>query len=141
MWWRNLINGLKNLKDFFWVVWYFRGWDFSFTYEIIIKCLDRMLESQEKDDAFQSVNSPKIAKRIRICREVLKRILADEYCQKEFDDHYEKYPLKFEGNTFVSSGEKANKELKELYKKEESLKNNDWTLFLKHFRQSERFWT
>ncbi len=101
-----------------------------------------MILSQSGPSGLRHTDSDKIIKRMKLCRTTLSRILEDEYSKKDQEEYYKKYPIRggLNKELFYNHGPEAFKERKVLYKKQGELKAHDWELFLKHFRQAERFW-
>ena len=90
-----------------------------------------------------------IIKSIKSARKALERISNDNYLDKEFSRHYKKYPMVWETiddsakvgwSRLVPSTKEASKDFNSLCKKEEELKQKDWEVFLKEFRNSNRWW-
>lgn len=124
---RDFIQGCKNLRIFFKVVWKFRWWDGSYLYQLMIVAL-REMERGHRSPRAMAFNSARTARDIQIARYLLERISQDNYYESEF------WPL-------IERDIPANREARlRLYKKMDRAKKEDWEMFIKLFRQSERWW-
>ena len=90
----NLIDGLKNLKRFFWVIWGFRGFDYIFSLRVMKKCLETSLTPP-----FNEVSKSRLSKEVGVRRviEILDNVIKDPYIEKaeiELGKHYN-YDFRF----------------------------------------------
>jgi hypothetical protein len=145
--------GIKNCFRFFKVIWRFRGWDHSYTHQVLVE----MMKEQEKaigaDTCWQSLSAPRIVKQIKIARTALQRIADDNYLAEEYEKLYDDYPINTDKceefsvgkSTFFRFLDEPNQERlkrsKVLYEREKNLKAQDWEFFVKYFRRSEGWWT
>jgi hypothetical protein len=85
----NIKNGIPNLIKWFPIIWKDRDWDFYFIFVL----LHRKLKNMEKHIRSYShhTNSEKDADQIKLCVDLLKRILDDEYHENVFKDHDKKW--------------------------------------------------
>ena len=85
----NVIYGVRNLIQWFPVIWSDRGWDFFFIWIL----LHRKLYLMEKHIRKYShhLHSDRDADQIKICVNLLKRLLDDEYHENVFKNHDKKW--------------------------------------------------
>lgn len=76
-WPRNFIRGIKNLIIWFPIIWKDRQWDHSFFLIIMRKKLTLMENYFENGTII--LDTKRVAKRIRICRILIDRLIKDEY--------------------------------------------------------------
>ena len=86
---RNIRYGFRNLKTWFLVIWNDRDYDHWFLYKIIQFKLKRMERLQRKYG--HSINSDKIADKMKICVSLLERLLEDDYIGNALESHEKKW--------------------------------------------------
>lgn len=74
--WYDLKYGVFNLKDWFWIVWRDRDWDWCFLAEMMERKMLRMAYLQEKCGC--SVDALEIARELRQCATDLRTLIDDE---------------------------------------------------------------
>jgi len=74
----SLIYGIKNLYHWFPLIWQDRQWDQSYLFEILRLKLS-LMEKYFDSDFLLPTDNKKQAKRMRICRLLIERILIDDY--------------------------------------------------------------
>jgi hypothetical protein len=95
---RSIKHGIKNLYNWFPVIWDDYDWDHSTILTILKFKLDRMEKAFRSKHAM-AVDSEKLADQIKRCSLVLDRLIEDDYTA--FDKHDEKWgeiSMEFEGN-------------------------------------------
>ena len=83
-WLKNLITGLKNLKDWFPVIWKDRDWDDHYLFEILKFKLGKQSEYISKKNRY--IDSQLNAKRMRLCVSLIEKIQGEFY-QMEYMDY------------------------------------------------------
>ena len=74
---RNLKEGIRNIIEWFPVIYEDRWWDYSFLYSILRKKLS-LMEKGFREDGI-CLNSEKDAKKMKICVLLLDRLINDDY--------------------------------------------------------------
>jgi len=91
-----IIDLFDNINRIIWwtpKIWKDRDWDYAYLYKIIEYKLARMEDCIRNG---YNVDSEKVAKNIKICRELLKRLAKDEYEHEFISEYYDKYPIDIE---------------------------------------------
>lgn len=87
----DFIYGMKNLYRWLPVIWKQRGWDFGFMFPLWEKQFEEMEKSFERANGFV-VGNKKRLKRIRICKEICRRLKDDWwYHENQFMYHDRKW--------------------------------------------------
>jgi hypothetical protein len=86
---RSLIYGVKNLWIWFPVIWSDRNWDHQFIYEVFKHKL-HLTEQLIRNDGIH-INHLRDAKRIKLCVDLLDRLINDEYHETAFKPHRKKW--------------------------------------------------
>jgi len=151
----NIKYGMKNIVKWLPVIWKDRDWD---SYHIF-KLLHFKLSNMEKLFRVHGnhVESSKDADDIKICINLLNRILKNEYGEMVFKNHDEKWgEPKFSWETIdkqecmglniirenvtVKNEEQERKEFKELIKREDILKKQDINYLFNYLAKHIRNW-
>lgn len=140
------VDGIRNVIRWIPLIYRDRDWDYVYLMEIIKFKLENMEECFRKYGC--TVDSKRKAKEMRICIKLLGRIAEDDYCEKEYDDHYEKWGRpEFKDHTIKCSKIitkddelQSRKESNRLYEKEEKLKKQDMDLLFKIMRRKILGW-
>lgn len=82
-------HGIKNLIDWFPVIWQDRDWDHWFLYKIMHKKLERMEYLQRTYG--HHVDNIKTADQIKVCKLLLARLIEDDYLMNATKYHEEKW--------------------------------------------------
>jgi hypothetical protein len=86
---RNIVYGVKNLWIWFPVIWPDRNWDHQFIYEVLKHKL-HLTEQLIRHDGIH-INHLRDAKRIKLCVDLLDRLINDEYHETAFKSHQKKW--------------------------------------------------
>lgn len=86
---RSIKYGIENLITWLPIIWSDRDWDQWYLYNILKFKLTQMEKLQRKYGI--SVNSIKIADQIKVCINLLDRLIKDEYGENIFKHHNEKW--------------------------------------------------
>jgi hypothetical protein len=81
--------GIQNLIDYFPVIWGDRDWDYTFALSLLKKKLERMEHLQIHHA--HHVDHMTDAAEIRVCIDLIDKILEDDFCREEHDAHTLKY--------------------------------------------------
>jgi len=152
-------RGFKNIVIWFPVIWNDRNWDQFYIYKIIKYKLIQM-EKYHRNYGI-SINSNQIAKEIKLCINLLNRIIDDGYLDNVIDPHnkkwgemrmiFEDHPTdnslcelkEFQVENAITEKEKIQeeKERSRLYKHSDNLKKQDLDmLFIKLRKHIECWW-
>jgi len=85
----SIITSIKNVLRWIPIIWRDRNWDHTFLYIILQFKLSNMEKYLRKYGS--SINAEKDADRIKTCVNLLKRLMNDEYHDKVFKKHDEKW--------------------------------------------------
>ena len=153
---RNIKYGLENLIMWFPVIWKDRNWDHTFIYEILKHKLDLTQKHLRKYG--HHVDAEKDADRIKVCVNLLNRLIKDDYHENAFKKHHEKWgepefnwtdlqgselsQLQINYKNVKTDQDKANqeKEYRKCIEREEFLKNQDLDLLFKIMRKHIQGW-
>lgn len=154
---RSFYYGIKNLKKWFPIIWKDRDWDYFYLYKILKFKLERMEYLQRKYG--YAVDSNKIADQIKLCINLLDRILKDEYSDMVFKKHDKKWGklqmvfkplednpnfselLKRENVITEEDKKQERKEFAKLIQIEDNLKKQDIDLLFDTMKKySQRWW-
>lgn len=80
-------TGIKNLCSYFNLIWSDRDFDQVYFYKVLKFKLERMASTL--DDTFEG--SDKVCENISLAVGALDRLIKDDYCSDEYDQHFEKY--------------------------------------------------
>jgi len=86
---RNIKYGIKNLIKWFVVIWNDRNWDFFFIWVILHKKLE-LMEKEIRNNGHH-VNHIRDAEQIKLCVNLLKRLIDDDYHENVFKNHDKKW--------------------------------------------------
>lgn len=81
--------GIRNLVRWFPVIWKDRNWDHQYIYEILHHKLNLQERHIRKHDVH--VDAHKVARRIKLCVLLLKRLMKDDYYENAFYFHDKKW--------------------------------------------------
>ncbi len=149
---RSIKNGTKNLVIWFPAIWRDRDWDHFYLYIILRKKLSNM-ENYHRKYGY-SVISEKTADNIKLCVNLLDRLIEDKYCDELFKKHDKKWgkldfvPLSEPGKSILTrekikskkDDEAESKEFKRLWKHEETLKKQDIDYLFKFMSKHIQCW-
>lgn len=78
-------------KVFYYVpcLWRDRDWDHYYLYAMLLAKLERMRRAHAEDT--WHTNAPRYEKQIRTCCTILKRLMADKYAEKMYEEHDAKW--------------------------------------------------
>jgi len=88
-WWYDLKYGIENVFHWVPVIWKDRNWDHYFIY-VILRHKLRLMEIQIREYGHH-VNKDRDADNIKVCVNLLDRLIADEYSEMAFKRHEEKW--------------------------------------------------
>lgn len=137
---RKFFRYLGRLWSYAIFLWGNEEWDWAYLFELMAFKLERMQKNMERDS--WHVGSAKRARQLLICKNLLRRIIKDDYCSKETEDFYRRYPLDWvtlenQNYQLRPLPEAARKEMKQRIAKERKLQEADldlfWKIFSKHF--------
>lgn len=86
---RNIIIGIKNLYYWFPIIWNDRNWDQYYLY-VILKHKLKKMEKYQRVHGITS-NNEKTAKKIKLCVNLLDRIIKDDYIMNALYLHEKKW--------------------------------------------------
>lgn len=75
----SLIQGIKNIITYLPVIWNDRQWDYNYLFKLMHRKLELMEKHYDKGAMF--IPSPKVTRRIKTCRLLLKRLADEDYYQ------------------------------------------------------------
>jgi len=153
---RNIKYGIENLILWFPIIWRDRNWDHVYIYDIFRHKLDLMEKNIRKYG--NHVDAEKDSDKIKICVNLLDRLLKDKYHNNAYKDYYKKW-----GETQIEWGDenksgsslvkithpnvktdKDKKEERKHYKRcmdhEQYLKEQDLDLLFKTMRKHIQKW-
>lgn len=139
---RNIVRGIRNVIHYLPIIWRDRDWDHTYLLQLMEFKLRRMSKFFKEEDLL--VHDERSSKETLICAELLKRLVEDDYCSKEWDEHYAKFPWEFEelpDGSALKIGKKGetNSSLKILRKSKE-VRKVDEELFFKIFKRKYTHW-
>jgi len=156
-WFYTVKYGIENLINWFPVIWQDRNWDYYFIYIILQKKL-KLMEHQIRHFGHHT-RAKEDANNIRICVNLLDRLIKDEYYENVLKRHDEKWgdpDFRFEEcednpNLYtlhidrenVKSEEDKEKEIKEfrkLYEYETKLREQDLDMLFSYMRKYIQSW-
>ena len=85
----DITAGVKNLIRWFPVIWKDRNWDYNFIY-MILKYKLHLMEKNIRNYGHH-VRAEQDADKIKICVNLLDRLIKDEYHDNAFKSHYKKW--------------------------------------------------
>jgi len=85
----SIITSIKNILRWIPIIWKDRDWDHTFLYIILYFKLSNMEKYLRKYG--HSTNAEKDADKIKVCINLLKRLMDDEYYDMVFKKHHEKW--------------------------------------------------
>ena len=153
----NVKNGIRNLINWFPVIWQDRNWDHYFIYVILRKKL-QLMEHQIRTYGHH-VRNEEDADNIKVCVNLLSRLIEDEYHEMAFGKHDEKwgeielktkplednpelYSVDFhrDGIQTEKDKEQERKEFSRAYNHETMLREQDLDLLFKNMRKYIQTW-
>jgi len=145
--WSNMKYGINRLVIWFPVIWRDRDWSYEYLLEIIAFKL-HLMEIEHRNDPHHPDNK-KYESQIHECREVLLRLIGNNYLESEWDAFHAKWgefnweasgPLQMV-NVKTKADERQNsKEFKTLMDRELKLERQDERLFVSSFVKNYRGW-
>lgn len=151
----NVKQFLRNLKLWLPFIWKYRTWSWiGFGGQAMIISLR---DTANAIDGF-FVGSEKEARRMRMCAQLLERIIEENYCEKENEEHERKWgklrsiethvegtdylTVEFYRDNAKTEKEKAreDKERKRIWKKEQMMEQQDIDLLFETMRKHSRKW-
>jgi len=148
---RNLIRSIKSVVVWLPTIWRDRDWDYVYLLIIMRKKMSLMEKFFASDKAL-TADHKKVANSIKECREILDRLIEDNYLAEKYDKHYEKWgqpEFNIEGENLgityknVKTEEDEitmREEFRELVIKEMEEKENDKNLLFEKMAQSITSW-
>ena len=148
---RNLIRSIKSVVVWLPTIWRDRDWDYVYLFLILRKKLSLMEKFFASDKAL-TANHKEVANNIKECREILDRLIEDNYLAEKYDKHYEKWgqpEFNIEGENLEITYKNVKteedeitmrKEFRELAIKEMEEKENDKNLLFEKMAQSITSW-
>lgn len=153
-----IYHGIKNIIIWFPIIWNDRNWDQFYIYKILKYKLIQMEIYHRKYSI--CINSKHTMKQIKLCINLLDRILKDGYIDNVIDPHDKKwgemhiifkdYPTdnslrelsEFKVENAITEKEKIqeNKERSRLYKHSDNLKKQDLDMLFIKLRKYIEFW-
>ena len=139
------------------IIWKNEDWDHSYIFDLLSYKLGRVEKCLKNDPYHQ--NAKRYARQVQVCRILLERLIADNYCEYEKKKHDEKWgELKHKDGKRYKAGvelifyrdkcqteeEKTleTEESKRIWKKEEELRKRDLESFCRIFnKHCESWWT
>ena len=147
---RNIWYGIKNLINWFSTIWNDKNWDSHFIFVILRYKL--YLTEQFIRKYGCHVHNERDADEIKVCINLLDRIIKDEYHENVFKDHYKKWgepKMEFEGNVLNITHPKAitdkdkkqeRKEFRRIMDKPEQMKKQDIDYLFKLMARNIQGW-
>ncbi len=154
---RSIKYGIENLIIWFPIIWKDRDWDHWYLYKILKFKLSNMEKLHRKYG--HAVNSEKIANKIKVCVNLLDRLIEDNYDESAFKKHHKKwgepifhwdecedkkgyYSLKIEQKNIKTKKDKDQeaKEFKRCYNHEEMLRKQDVDYLFKLMNKHIQGW-
>lgn len=143
----SIIKSIKNIFRWIPIIWRDRDWDHTFLYEILRFKLSNMEECLRNHSHY--VNSEKDADRIKICVNLINRLMNDEYHDMVFKKHYEKWgkpkfnwiDTKDTPNVITKEDEKKeSNEFRNLMQIENNLRQQDIDYLFETIRKYHQGW-
>ena len=112
---RIIKHGLRNLREYFNLIWNDSDYDQVYFYKMLRFKFDRIRNTL--DNTFEG--SDEVCENISKAISALDRLIEDDYCSEEYDAHFEKYgnlDLKFndDGTCSIEYGKEISKEDEEI---------------------------
>jgi hypothetical protein len=85
IWFKEFIDGVKNLIDWFPIIWKDRHWDDSYIFEVLKHKL--LLQRNHLVDQYRHTDIPRVNRDITICLNLIERIQDDYYVMETYDYH------------------------------------------------------
>jgi len=148
---RNLIRSIKSVVVWLPTIWRDRDWDYVYLLIIMRKKMSLMEKFFASDKAL-TADHKKIANSIKKCREILDRLIEDNYIEDRYEEYYERWghpELKVEDgkleiyykNVITEEDERTRKdEFRNLVIREMEGKENDKNLLFEKMAQSITSW-
>jgi hypothetical protein len=86
---RNIKYGVKNIIDYFPIIWKDRDWDHYYLYRLLRYKLERMEKLQREHG--HHVDHIKTADEIKVCKLLLDRLIKDDYLMNVMEPHDKKW--------------------------------------------------
>jgi len=154
-WWYDLKYGIENVFHWVPVIWKDRNWDHYFIY-VILRHKLRLMEIQIREYGHHT-NSDRDADNIKVCVNLLDRLIADEYHEMAFKDHdrkwgepdfrWEKYKddsdlveLHIDRDKVTNEKEQERKEFRRASTHEANLREQDLDMLFKNIRKYIQTW-
>ena len=153
---RNIKYGTQNIIAWFYVIWNDRDWDQWFLYKIIQFKLKQMEQLQRKYG--NSINSNDYADQMKLCINLLGRLIEDDYLNNALEPHEKKWgeskftftplpdsdlsTLNIEVEKAQTEKEKKqeNKERMIIYNRTDELRKQDLDMLFKNMRKYCEGW-
>ena len=143
--WENFLHVVKWVP----ILWRDRDWDNAYLYQIMAFKLKNMRQNHLENRVIGDWK--KVASEIKIAEDALNRIIKDEYCKKEYNAHYRKYPSKWltrdkwektaDGSIIQPrSPPEESKSFLHIADLEEANRHSDFELFCDMFTNYSRGW-
>lgn len=134
--WYDLKYGLKNLWNYKTVIWNNREWDQAYILILLKEKLDFMIKDFEKTGINIVKDIDVDIKYMKQCSFLLKRLIADDYTTKEYNDYLDK--IDYRWDTKLDNHTKML--IKRNIKYEIYMKEQDLNYFIKIFRKHYEGW-
>lgn len=85
----NVRNGVENIKNWLHIIWEDRNWDHYYIY-VVLRHKLHLMEKNIRENGCH-VNANKDADNIKVCVNLLDRLIADDYHEMAFKKHDEKW--------------------------------------------------
>ena len=86
----NIQEGIENIILYLPTIWQDRNFDYVYLYRIIHKKLE-IMEKHMKSEHCWDANAEKTAKQVRICKNLLKRLVESNYLNSALSNYHKKY--------------------------------------------------
>lgn len=145
---RHLKISYKMFKRFFYVIWHFRGNDYSSTLEVLKVCLEEQLKSIQSPIGLMEVDSSRIPKENKLKRaiELLNNKLKDDYSERcGYDYDYKHFFIdtgRGDGTKFMetTATDEQRENNKRAIKESMELEKNEWEEFTDILREELPGW-
>lgn len=120
------------------ILWQDRDFNYIFFYKIMYHKLYQMRHSMQTYS--YHLDKQNSVKQITIALCLLDRIIKDDYCAKDWNDYWLKYPSTLFSEIVRDKSWKEDVTIKNLIKKEHEIKQYDLEYFFKHLKKYGTKW-
>lgn len=158
-WFRDIyfstIRGVRNLYEWFPIIWNQREWDYHYVYQLLHKKFELIEKHMKSDNCVASVNQDRYIKQVQVLKYLLKRLIDNDYLDNALTRYHERYGDDFSlFDHFEDIDEKPGfkryidktppnqkKERKRAYKHCDDMEKQDYEYFFKLFKRNlQNFW-